>query len=88
MKKGFLFTVEAIICIILVVSVIAIAALPQKQNDSQSNYAIIKQQAKQATTFYFNENASQAQNPNSQICGVIAYYSGAINQKQICGDAK
>ena len=82
--KGFLFSIEALISIILLFSVLFFIGSYNVDNSQINDYIILKTQNTQSQTFYFNENFVVTDN-NSLFCEKIAYYNGTqISTKQVC----
>ena len=82
--KGFLFSIEAIISIILLFSVLLVIGTYTTDTSQINDYLIVKTQNSQANTFYFNENNTIVDN-NTLFCETIAYYNGIkISTRQVC----
>ena len=82
--KGFLFSIEAIISIILLFSVLLVIGTYTTDTSQINDYLIVKTQNSQANTFYFNENNTIVDN-NTLFCETIAYYNGLeISTRQVC----
>jgi hypothetical protein len=83
--KGNIFSIEILISVVLVISIISIIYL-QTPVETKNSFETIKLNSDKINIFYFGTNLTLI-NPNSnQICGEIIYYTdqNQIETKKVC----
>ena len=87
--KGFLFSIEALFTVAVIIAVISIFWSINSAPLSPQNPLMIQVQSNGATTQYFDLNATQETlTAQTQVCEKIIYYdyqAKAAAEKDVCG---
>jgi len=86
MKKGFMFSIEALLSITLVIAALVILNYSFTTAGIDNDATLIRAQAAGATAFYYNEPAL-APTTNTSFCANIGNYNPTtktLGSKQIC----
>ena len=86
MKKGFMFSIEAIMSVALVLSVMGLIAYSSYYIEPQDNSLRLMTQADSAGMLYFN-GPTVSLDYNNTVCEKIVYYnitSKTIGDKNAC----
>ncbi len=83
--KGNIFSIEAIISIIIVISVVGII-YNVDNSEVRINFSEIKFNSEKINLFYFNEIEDNSTMSENLICDKILYYTdqNIVSQKNIC----
>jgi len=88
MKKGFMFSIEALLCIIAVGTLLAASAYYVTAKEAPLDSKLMEAQSAQMTAFYFNEEETGSSEAENLYCKEIASYdffgTKAILTKKIC----
>ncbi len=87
--KGNIFSIEVLISVVLVISVIGVIYL-EAPVETKSDFEIIKFNSNKINTFYFGTTPSTTPQQNNKLCGEIAYYTdqNQVSTKKICEEVK
>jgi len=90
--KGFMFSVDALLSIAVVIAVLALFAQTTTQETNSLSLIQIQQQSDAMMTLYFDQNGLNPDfNSITQSCGTINYYnklSNSLETKNICRGIK
>jgi len=85
--KGFIFSTEAIVTVILILTVASIFAMQQTGTLSKTTALEIQNNSQEATTLYFNLATQPIPDTNEVYCSKVIKYNQLVKEfeeKNVC----